>query len=93
MFFFPGGTRSRSGMIEQKLKLGLLGSALSAYSERISRGDERPIYIVPVTINYPLVLEAETSSRTTSRRKVELATSSRMMNSVGWVEWRNMLFE
>jgi len=58
--FFPGGTRSRSGMIEQKLKLGLLGSALSAFSERIARGDERPIYIVPVTINYPLVLEAET---------------------------------
>ena len=30
--FFPGGTRSRSGKIEQKLKLGLLGSALSAFS-------------------------------------------------------------
>jgi glycerol-3-phosphate O-acyltransferase len=58
--FFPGGTRSRSGKIEQHLKLGLLGSALSAFTERISRGDERPIYIVPVTINYPLVLEAET---------------------------------
>ena len=58
--FFPGGTRSRSGKIEQHLKLGLLGSALSAFSERLRRGDERPIYIVPVTINYPLVLEAET---------------------------------
>lgn len=58
--FFPGGTRSRSGTIEQKLKLGLLGSALAAYGERVQRGDERPIYVVPVTINYPLVLEAET---------------------------------
>ncbi|MBV71527.1 MAG: hypothetical protein CMH52_09255 [Myxococcales bacterium] len=58
--FFPGGTRSRSGQIEQHLKLGLLGSALSAFTERILRGDDRPIYIVPVTINYPLVLEAET---------------------------------
>ena len=28
--FFPGGTRSRSGMIEQKLKLGLLGTAIEA---------------------------------------------------------------
>lgn len=58
--FFPGGTRSRSGGIEQHLKLGLLGSALSAFSERLIRGDARPIYVVPVTINYPLVLEAET---------------------------------
>lgn len=57
--FFPGGTRIRSGEIEQKLKLGLMGSALAAFSERAQRGDERPIYIVPVTINYPLVLEAE----------------------------------
>jgi len=58
--FFPGGTRGRSGAIEQKLKLGLLGSALAGFSERLRRGDERPIFIVPVTINYPLVLEAET---------------------------------
>lgn len=57
--FFPGGTRGRSGEIEQKLKLGLMGSALAAFSERVRRGDTRPIYIVPVTINYPLVLEAE----------------------------------
>jgi glycerol-3-phosphate O-acyltransferase len=58
--FFPGGTRCRSGKVERKLKLGLLGSALEATSERLQRGDERPIFIVPCTINYPLVLEAET---------------------------------
>ncbi len=58
--FFPGGTRVRSGAVEQKLKLGLLGSALAAFGERLRRGDTRPIYVVPVTINYPLVLEAET---------------------------------
>lgn len=58
--FFPGGTRSRSNAVEQHLKLGLMGTALSAFQSRVSRGDARPIYIVPVTINYPLVLEAET---------------------------------
>ena len=58
--FFPGGTRSRSGCVESKLKLGLLGSAQSAFSERVQRGDHRPIFLVPVTINYPLVLEGET---------------------------------
>ncbi|MFW6067842.1 MAG: 1-acyl-sn-glycerol-3-phosphate acyltransferase, partial [Myxococcota bacterium] len=30
--FFPGGTRSRSGMIERHLKLGLAGSALEAFA-------------------------------------------------------------
>ncbi|MFN3202334.1 MAG: 1-acyl-sn-glycerol-3-phosphate acyltransferase [Bradymonadia bacterium] len=58
--FFPGGTRSRSNEVEQHLKLGLMGTALTAFQARVSRGDARPIYIVPVTINYPLVLEAET---------------------------------
>jgi glycerol-3-phosphate O-acyltransferase len=58
--FFPGGTRSRSGMIETKLKLGLVGSAIDAAVslERARAG--RPIYIVPATINYHLVLEAAT---------------------------------
>jgi len=67
--FFPGGTRSRSGRVETHLKLGLLGTALAATVERYrrlagapgSRGPAiRPIYVVPVTINTQLVLEAET---------------------------------
>ncbi len=65
--FFPGGTRSRSGRVEDHLKLGLLGTVLSATIERFARlqglvpgAPIRPIYIVPVTINMQLVLEAET---------------------------------
>lgn len=54
--FFPGGTRSRSGAVERKLKLGLLGTAVPAM---IARPD-RPIFVVPCTLNYHLVLEAET---------------------------------
>lgn len=62
--FFPGGTRSRSGMIESRLKLGLAGTAIEAYARNAirarSRGESpRPIFFVPVTINYALVLEAE----------------------------------
>lgn len=66
--FFPGGTRSRSGRVEGHLKLGLLGTSLTATVEGFRRAAEpgnqhppvRPIYIVPVTINMQLVLEAET---------------------------------
>ena len=59
--FFPGGTRCRSNRVESRLKLGLLGTALSAYVNNLQagHGDHR-MYIVPVTINYRLVLEAET---------------------------------
>ncbi len=62
--FFPGGTRSRSGLIEHRLKLGLAGTAVEAYSRRAVRAAARgekpqPIFFVPVTINYALVLEAE----------------------------------
>lgn len=59
--FFPGGTRSRSNMVEEHLKLGLLGTAITAYENNVAAGKPyRRIYTVPVTINYRLVLEAET---------------------------------
>jgi glycerol-3-phosphate O-acyltransferase len=59
--FFPGGTRSRSGAVEQKLKLGLLGTGVRAYARNLQAGKLRPaIYVVPCTISYMLVLEAET---------------------------------
>lgn len=58
--FFPGGTRSRSGMIEKQLKLGLLSTTIEAqrniYQE--NPADTRKIFVVPVTINYHFVLEA-----------------------------------
>ena len=57
--FFPGGTRSRSGLIENHLKLGLVGSAVEAFSENSVRGVARRVFFVPTTINYALVLEAE----------------------------------
>lgn len=58
--FFPGGTRSRSGEIESRIKLGLLGAGLAAYRNNVLRGGEARsrIFIVPCTISYPLVLEA-----------------------------------
>ncbi|MFO0611357.1 MAG: 1-acyl-sn-glycerol-3-phosphate acyltransferase [Polyangiaceae bacterium] len=58
--FFPGGTRSRSGGIERRLKLGLVGSALEAYARTVRAGRERRVYFVPATINYLITLEAET---------------------------------
>jgi glycerol-3-phosphate O-acyltransferase len=60
--FFPGGTRSRSGMLEKQLKLGLLGSTIEAqrnlYMVNPEKEDVRKIFIVPVTLNYHFVLEA-----------------------------------
>lgn len=59
--FFPGGTRSRSNLVEKHLKLGLLGTTVTAYKNLVREGmPNKRIYIVPVTINYRLVLEAET---------------------------------
>jgi glycerol-3-phosphate O-acyltransferase len=59
--FFPGGTRSRSGAVEKRLKLGLLSTALGAYQRNLQAGaPQKRIYVVPATINYGVVLEAET---------------------------------
>ncbi len=58
--FFPGGTRSRSGTIESKLKLGLLNTAIEAQRANYQAEPDDPgkVFIVPVTINYHFVLEA-----------------------------------
>lgn len=60
--FFPGGTRSRSGKIEKRLKLGLLGTAMEAqrrlFEEATHENPASKIFIVPVALNYHFVLEA-----------------------------------
>jgi glycerol-3-phosphate O-acyltransferase len=59
--FFPGGTRSRSGAVEQQLKLGLLSTVIEAQRRLLLRNPEGPfpkIYIAPVVISYNFVLEA-----------------------------------
>jgi glycerol-3-phosphate O-acyltransferase len=59
--FYPGGTRSRSGRIEPRIKRGLLGTAIDAWQEGVATG--RPnseVLVVPCTLSFSLVLEAET---------------------------------
>ncbi len=58
--FFPGGTRSRSGGVERKLKLGLAGTGIEAFARTVEAGRPRKVFFVPATINYLLTLEAET---------------------------------
>lgn len=59
--FFPAGGRVRSGAIESKLKLGLLGTALQAQIENLQEGNPNPkVFIVPMTTSYHFVLEAST---------------------------------
>lgn len=57
--FFPGGTRSRSGELENRLKLGLLGTAVEAQRHLLQQGVRRKIFIVPLVLGYHVVLEAK----------------------------------
>lgn len=58
--FFPGGTRCRSGLIEERLKLGLMGTGVEAFVHSLQRGHGQRVFFVPSTINYLLTLEAST---------------------------------
>lgn len=59
--FFPGGTRSRSGHVEQHPKKGLLGTGLAAWQEMLAAGRPDPeVYVIPLTLSCQLVLEAST---------------------------------
>jgi len=59
MLFFPGGTRSRSGSKEDKLKLGLLGTVVDAQQSLYAQGKNDKIFIVPLVLSYDFVLEAK----------------------------------
>jgi glycerol-3-phosphate O-acyltransferase len=62
--FFPGGTRSRSNVLERRLKKGLMGTALRAFINNLRNKKPTPrMYFVPCTINYQLILEAESLIR------------------------------
>lgn len=57
--FFPGGTRSRSGELEQELKLGLLGTVVQAQREHLEEKSDEKIFVVPLIISYHFVLESK----------------------------------
>jgi glycerol-3-phosphate O-acyltransferase len=54
--FFPGGTRSRSGALESRLKLGLLSTAIEAQQENFIH-NRKKIFILPLVINYQYNIE------------------------------------
>ncbi len=56
--FFPGGTRSRSGKIEDKIKLGLLNSTVEAQRYIVDNNLDRRVFIVPLVTRFPFVLDA-----------------------------------
>jgi glycerol-3-phosphate O-acyltransferase len=59
--FFPGGGRSRSGALESRVKLGLLGTGLEAQLEAMRDGKPQPnVFVVPMVTSYHFVLEAST---------------------------------
>lgn len=57
--FFPGGTRSRSGELEQNLKRGLLGTVVEAQRARLQKGNKEKIFVVPLILSYHFVLESK----------------------------------
>lgn len=57
--FFPGGTRSRSGSLETKLKLGLMSTILEAQRAIYQKGEKTKIFIVPLILSYHFVLEGQ----------------------------------
>ncbi len=55
--FFPGGTRSRSGATETKVKLGLLSSVIEAQRLHLMAEAKKKIFVVTLNIGYHFVLE------------------------------------
>lgn len=56
--FFAGGTRSRSGALESRLKLGLMSSMLFAQRKLCERESSKKVIVVPLILSYNFVLEA-----------------------------------
>ena len=57
--FFPGGTRSRSGALEKRLKLGFINTVVEAQRTLVQEGKKDKIFIVPLILSYQFVLEGK----------------------------------
>jgi glycerol-3-phosphate O-acyltransferase len=57
--FFPGGTRSRSGALETRLKMGLLGTVVEAQRAKAAKDPNDKIFVVPLVMSYHFVLEGQ----------------------------------
>jgi glycerol-3-phosphate O-acyltransferase len=57
--FFPGGTRSRSGALEDNLKYGLLGTLIEAQNHNYKNGLKKKVMVVPLVVSYHFIFEAE----------------------------------
>ena len=56
--FFAGGTRSRSGQVENRLKLGLLSTVVEAQRAICEKKLDNKVFVVPLVLDYHFVLEA-----------------------------------
>jgi glycerol-3-phosphate O-acyltransferase len=93
--FFPGGTRSRSGEVEQKIKLGLLGCGVNVYVTNLQAEKPNPdLFVIPCTLSCGLVLEArsliedhlkETGKSRYIRVRSDFSRPMRVLNF-----WRNL---
>ncbi len=92
--FFPGGTRSRSGSIEKKLKLGLLNTVVEAQRSMIQKKKEDRVFVIPLVINYHFVLEAKDMieqylMKEGGDRYLSLKDSSNSIRNVLHFAWRS----
>jgi glycerol-3-phosphate O-acyltransferase len=56
--FFPGGTRSRTGALETKLKVGFIKSLIMAQRDIVKNNEDNKVFVVPLVLSYHVVLEA-----------------------------------
>lgn len=58
-FYFPIIERAASGALPAVFNRKVFSPALSAFRNQLRLGIHRPVFVIPVTLNYPFVLEAE----------------------------------
>lgn len=88
--FFPGGTRSRSGALEERLKLGLLGTTVEAQRALYEEGKNTKVFIVPLVLSYHFVLEARFLIEEHLRRSGKEQYIKTKDESLSW--WRVLRF-
>lgn len=67
-FLFPTAHRSRSGRVVKSLDPQSLVSVFNSFYRGAELGGRRKVFVVPVTISYPWVLEAQTLAEEWYRR-------------------------
>lgn len=91
-FGFPSPRRSADGTIPKSFRREVLLPIVTSFRNSLRFNAVRPVYVIPVTLNYPFVLEAETLANIWVDGKRARPKTDEFYNPARWTSYVRNIF-